>query len=177
MTDQYGSGRWGTGDRPLGTGPAQSAWDKGAQDRRFEEQRKRSEELDRHYKKQSEDQRRREEEYRRNGARAAPPAAGTPSSDDDLDFEDYLLLAAVGGLTFLLVSFWNSVIGQFHPTNVILSAIVNHGAWAVGATGLFLGWRFQGILLRFAKIILWIALLFFGSAIAFGLYKGITGAG
>jgi len=177
MSDQYGQGRWGTGSRPLETGPAQSAYDMGVQDRRNEELRREQQLRDVSLRRQREEQKRREEEYRRNPAGAAPKLVGTTNSEDDLEFDDYILLAAIGGFTYLMVYFWNSIAAQFSPTNAILSAIVNHGVWAVGASGIFLGWKFQNILLRFAKFILLLAVLFFGSAIAYGIYKGVTGAG
>jgi len=180
MTDWHGKGRWGTGSRPLQPGPEQSAYDLGAQQRRFEEERRAREQRE-HYdrqRKQQEEQRRRDEEFRKQWADRPDAKAPTPShssDDDDLDFDDWLLLGAIGGLTFLLIKLWGMATASLSPSNDILAAIVDHGVWGVGLLGIGLGIRFQERLLPIAKVIFVLLALFFGSAIAVGIYRGVTG--
>ena len=177
-TDPYGQGRWGTGSRPLETGPAQSAWDQGAQDRRNEEFRRQQQMRDDMYRRQKEQQLQREEEYRRNRLNSpTAPGDAARGGDDGDAFEGLILIAAIGGFTYLTVFIWNAFVGQFNPTNGVLSAVVQHGAWAVGAAGVVTGVLLQDILTRLVKIILLLAVLFLGSAVAVGIYQGITGAG
>lgn len=176
MADWYGKGRWGTGDRPLQSGPEQSAYDSGAQQRRFEEERRQREQRD-----QQERARKQQEEWRRKDREMAQhrsdrsPATSDGAQDDDIDFDGWMLLAGIAGLTFLLIKLWGFATASLSPTNSILAAIVDHGVWGVGLLGIGLGIRFQAFVTASAKIILALAVLFFGSAIAFGIYRGITG--
>ena len=176
MSD-YGNGRWGTGSRPLMPGPAQSAYDQGANDRRWEEYRQQQQNRDEMYKRQRERQQKHEEEVRRNREGAYRTGTPTSVSDDDDSFESFLFFAGIGGFTFILVSLWNAFVGQFHPTQPILAAIVKHGVWAVGVGGIVGGILLHEWLMKIVKLILILAALFFGSAIAYGIYQGVTGAG
>lgn len=183
MTDWYGKGRWGTGSRPLQTGPEQSAYDVGAQQRRFEEERRQREQRE-HYdrqRKQQEEQRRKDRESAKQWANRSNDASNdqqssgpSVASDDDLEFDDWMLLVAIGGFTFLLIKLWGLATASLAPSNAILAAIVDHGVWGVALLGIGLGIRLQQILLPIAKIALILVVLFFGSAIVFGIYEGIT---
>ncbi|MCR9080120.1 MAG: hypothetical protein NXH78_13570 [Hyphomonadaceae bacterium] len=179
MTDWYGKGRWGTGDRPLSSGPEQSAYDSGAQQRRFEEERRRRED-----REQAERARKQQEEWRRKdreGAERLTSRSGETSSnhdndeDEDWDLDGILILASIGTLTFFLIKLWGMATAGLAPSNDILAAIVNHGAWGVGLIGIGLGIRFQELLLPIAKIAAVALILFFGSAIVVGIYRGISG--
>ena len=176
MTDWYGKGRWGTGDRPMQSGPEQSAYDSGAQQRRFEEERRRRQD-----REQQERARKQQDEWRRKDReRAQQMTDRTPSTqsdhrDDDIDFDGWMLLAGIAGLTFLLVQLWGFATASLSPTNEILAAIIDHGVWGVGLLGIGLGVRFHEIIVPIAKIILGVAVLFFGSAIAVGIYRGMAG--
>ena len=176
MTDWYGKGRWGTGDRPMQTGPEQSAYDSGAQQWRFEEERRLREQ-----REHQERARKKQEEWRRKDRERAQQftnrTSSTPSDqqEDDIDFDGWMLLAGIAGLTFLLVQLWGFATASLSPTNAILAAIVDHGVWGVGLLGIGLGVRFHRIIVPIAKIILGLAVLFFGSAIAVGIYRAMTG--
>ena len=184
MTDWHAKGRYGTGDRPLSTGPEQSAYDAGAQQRRFEEERRLREQRD-HFERQRQDQQKRQREDRDRGAQMArrseqqdtrgdaPMRVTDP--DDELDFDAILKLIATICLTFILVRLWGMSTASLAPTSPILSAIVDHGVWGVGLIGVGLGIRFQETLLPIAKILVVLAILFFGSALIVGTYRGLSG--
>lgn len=184
MSD-YGNGRWGTGSRPMMPGPEQSSYDQGVQDRRFEEERKQREQREHFNKLQREQKKRQEDDRRRAQARTSRPRQQTPPEeqdsgpvlyrDDSVDFEGLLMLGATAGLTFILIKLWGMATGSWAPTQPVLAVIADHGVWGVGAIGIGLGIRFQEQLLPIAKIILLGVVLFFGSAIVVGIYRGIAG--
>jgi len=180
MTDWYGKGRWGTGDRPTSPGPDQSAYDVGAQQRRFEEQRRMREQREHQEKarKQQEEWRRKDRERAEQmtqGLKTRSTKEESFDPDDDIDFDSWLMLAATGALTYFLIRIWGWATASLEPSNDILAAIVDHGVWGVGLIGIGLGIRFQERLLPIAKVILVLLVLFFGSAIIVGTYRGLTG--
>lgn len=180
MTDWYGKGKWGAGDRPLSSGPDQSAYDAGAQQRRFDEERRRREE-----REQAERARKKQEEWRRKDREGVERWANHPnrgsetssdlSTNDDWDLDGILILAAIGALTFFLIKLCGMATAGLAPNNDMLAAIVDHGAWGVGLIGIGLGYRFHEILLPIAKVVAVVLILFFGSAIIVGIYRGISG--
>jgi hypothetical protein len=111
------------------------------------------------------------------------PSAPVPKSDP-LTLKDYkaiasfvMMSATIGGFTFLLVVLWKGITGEFHPSNPIIAGILQHGVWAVGIGGVSLGITFIDIFKKIAKFILILAALFFGAAMVYALYQGMTGAG
>lgn len=180
MTDWYGKGRWGSGDRPLFPGPDQSAYDIGAQPRRFEEERRMREQREHQEKarKQQEEWRRIDRERAQQMTQRSGTSSGNEESfdpDDDIDFDTWLMFAATGALTYFLIRIWGWATASLAPSNDILAAIVDHGVWGVALVGIGLGIRFQERLLPIAKVVLVLLVLFFGSAILVGIYRGVTG--
>lgn len=188
MSDEYGKGRWSTGSRPLMPGPAQSDYDRGVQDRMFEERRREQEQRDYYERQRKEQQKRQEEERKRLAERYNSQPSHAPAADDDQpvlhnnddpSFDDMVLLAGTAAIVYLMVRIWGMATGSLNPTNAILAGIVDHGAWGVGLAGIGLSIRFQELLLPVAKVVLTVvvvgAVLFFGSAIVVGIYRGVTG--
>ncbi len=180
MTDWHGKGRWGTGDRPLTSGPEQSAYDAGAQQRRFEEERRlrQQREDQERARKQQEEWRRKDRERAQSYGQGSEPRAPTETRydpEDDFDFDALLKLGATAGLTYVLIKLWGMATGSLAPSNDILAAIVEHGVWGVALLGIGLGIRFQERLLPIAKVGFVLLVLFFGSAIVVGIYRGLTG--
>ena len=187
MASDYDNGRWATGSRPLTPGKAQSDYDAGAQDRRFDEERRMREQRDYYDRQQKEQRERQEKERRKNAERYSnKPQQKASEQDnqprlhrtDDPTFDDIMILAATAGVVFLMVRLWGMATGSLNPSNAILAGIVDYGAWGVGLAGIGLSIRFQETLLPIAKVVLAIAVvaavLFFGSAIVVGVYQGIT---
>lgn len=180
MTDWHGKGRWGTGDRPLTSGPEQSAYDAGAQQRRFEEERRLREQRDQQERarKQQEEWRRKDRELAQSygqGSETRAPTETRYDPEDEIDFDALLKLGATVALTYFLIKLWGMATGSLAPSNDILAAIVEHGVWGVALLGIGLGIRFQERLLPIAKVGFVLLVLFFGSAIVVGIYRGLTG--
>ena len=185
MNDQYGNGRWGTGSRPVGTGPAQSAWDQGHQARRNaeEQQRRMRQQQDEAHRRNLENQRKQEEERRRNQSAShqsttstAPLASSaTPvDGDDGSTGNGLLLLAGIGGFVFLLVAVWNILLGTFPTVGGPIGTALKFSPWIVGIAGIAIGIRIQEFLMQIAAWLILAAVLFFGAAIIVGLYQGMT---
>ena len=171
--NSYGDGRWGTGYRPLQTGPEQSAWDAGAAERRHQEnmQRQRERHRDEDHRRMLEEQKRRRENLASTRTTSTP---APPDKNPGEAFNGLMMLTGIGGFTFLLVFVWNSIAAQFTATNGFTGAILNYGAWIVGAVGVGVGFRFAQTFMRLAKIILALAALFIAAGVAYGIYQGAS---
>ncbi len=183
MNDQYGNGRWGTGARPVGTGPAQSAWDQGAAARRAEQLRREQQSRDEMYRRMRVDQQKREVDSRRargedtQAGERVRPTSNAVSAGTEGEGGGLITLAAIGGFTFLLVTIWNILLGTLPAFSGAVGTALKFSPWVVGVAGIAIGIRIQKTLEHIASWILVAAVLFFGSAIAYGLYKGFTSAG
>ncbi|MEX6631964.1 hypothetical protein [Hyphococcus lacteus] len=169
--DQYSQGRWGTGTRPVGTGPAQSAWDQGAAARRQQQetQRQQAQQQSRHAQQQR-------DEYNKNYGPNTPNGASLPASEDSEAAGGIMLIASIGAFVFLCVAVWNFVLMAFPSTGGIIGTALDFSPWAVGVVALGVGIRIQEILTTIAMWVLAAMLLFFGAAIVHGIFFASTGS-
>lgn len=176
MSDQYGKGYWGTGQRPTMYGADQAAYDIGAQRRRDEEYRRQQERQQR----ANDAQRAQEEQWRRqqtgqfDATTARPGKYSEPTPEEAAKTrEAALFVVSIGAFIFVLVSVWNALVAPLHPTNQVLAAIVQHGAWGVGVGGFLIGRQIYQLLSKIILVLIGILLLIVAIAFAGGIVSGV----
>ncbi len=175
MSDAYGKGYYGTGSRPLTPGADQSAYDIGARHRQDEQFRRQQEQWRRMHEDQRRQQEKREADLRRNCSTDGAASRPAHLNDDGISFEGLLLFASLGGFTFIIVAIWNFLIGLAPSFGGLLATAIKFSPWVVGLVAIGVGIRIQKMLMKITAILLILALLFLGSAFAYGVYQGITG--
>lgn len=169
--DQYGNGRWGTGTRPVGTGPAQSAWDQGAAARRQQQetQRQQAQQQSRHAQQQR-------DEYNKNYGPNAQQSSSTPASEDSEATGGLILIASIGAFVFLCITVWNFILLAFPTSGGFIGTALDFSPWVIGVVALGVGIRIQEILTTIAMWVLAAMLLFFGAAIVHGIFFASPGS-